>query len=109
MTKEEYKARLESLRAKKSEIELEIASAQKAYVEDNSDQSLIGKRVRVTSKNRFGEFHTTIAWIGGWELYLGDYEIVPILYKDKKAGGRSMQRTYIHSRIVSIEEIKEEE
>ena len=108
MTRDEYRAKLDLLRGRKAEIEAEIASTRRAYVESSSDGNLLNKRVKVTSKNRYGEYHTTIAWLGGWELYCGDFEIVPILYKEKKGGGRSMQRTYIYSKIISIEEIKED-
>lgn len=107
MTKEDFKAKVADIKRRKAELDAELSEAKKQYIADNADQTLIDKKVRVVTKDHYGATREIVAWLGGYELRWEGTEITPILFKDKKTGGRSLQRTYIYSKVVLIEEYKE--
>lgn len=75
-------------------IEKKISDVEEQYVRDNSDQTLIGKRVVVTMT---GAVHRKIftAWLDGYEVSPFSSKIVPILLREKKDGTKSKNKHYL--------------
>jgi hypothetical protein len=98
MTKEEYKAKIEELNQEATKLDARRMEIKKEYIESNADMSLVDKKVYVEFKDTIGKIHCEILWLGGYEMFNG-FKITPIFYKDKKTGGRSLQKRYIYSPI----------